>query len=492
MTNKHSGGRGLPWLLRNKPRTAYRTSTLLTLVFVALISYGTLVAADKDTSSGCDSNLLDEAATASIRTIQPLESLPNPSGDCNIRQLNFYSEDRKDRFPSVEERVCLYMSRWYDPHYGNSEQQWKPLLSYRQVNDMTLNLFWNNTALTTIQMEHNHLKNDVPFFVFQDNKTWINEWSKQKHWILFVCYVMDTDTVLLKLKPDAVHPTLFVWGDQEIKWTKHNHSEHDDGIPQLPIFAKWRNNDVKDHTRGPVPIICKMDSNRHFGSVKKVSSADNVPWKDRKNQAVWRGAMTGIDVDGKFYYDHDYENNKLEVCMLYERCRFVYLNKNATELANIGFSIGHNMSEVNGFNMSEPTISVKEQLEYKMLISLEGNDVASGLKWNLYSKSVVLMPPPKKSIYAMDYLLRPWVHYVPLDVNHMEDAIRWVLDHDEEAQQISKRATTYMEDLMFHPDAEDENEEVLQRIANRYSALWGPPQTGHKLPADLFNFMNEL
>ena len=55
--------------------------------------------------------------------------------------------------------------------------------------------------------------------------------------------------------------------------------------------------------------------------------------------------------------------------------------------------------------MMRPKEPMKEQLTYKMLISVEGNDVATGLKWNLLSNSVVLMPPPLKSIFSMEFLL---------------------------------------------------------------------------------------
>jgi hypothetical protein len=40
---------------------------------------------------------------------------------------------------------------------------------------------------------------------------------------------------------------------------------------------------------------------------------------------------------------------------------------------------------------------------------IAGNDVASGLKWALFSQSVVLMPPPNHTSWAMEELLEPWV-----------------------------------------------------------------------------------
>ena len=43
---------------------------------------------------------------------------------------------------------------------------------------------------------------------------------------------------------------------------------------------------------------------------------------------------------------------------------------------------------------------------YKMVIQVEGNDVASGLKWALLSRSSVVMPVPKVNVIRGDGELR--------------------------------------------------------------------------------------
>ena len=45
------------------------------------------------------------------------------------------------------------------------------------------------------------------------------------------------------------------------------------------------------------------------------------------------------------------------------------------------------------------------------------NDVASGLKWMLNSDPVVFMPRPTHETWAMEGLLRPYVHYVPVEAD---------------------------------------------------------------------------
>ena len=54
-------------------------------------------------------------------------------------------------------------------------------------------------------------------------------------------------------------------------------------------------------------------------------------------------------------------------------------------------------------------------VSHRFVLSLEGNDVATNLKWLLASSSVVVMPTPTKESWLMEGLLRPYVHYLPLN-----------------------------------------------------------------------------
>ena len=390
--------------------------------------------------------------------------LPNPTGHCPKPKLDWDAPSRQGRFPTVEERVCLYMTRWYDPYFGTT-RQWKSRLSYYQHDNSTLEIYWNHTLIHVMENIENHLENDIPFFGFQNDTTLLDQnWGKQKHWILFICYSSDTKKVCNKFKNDATNPILFSWGDQQIKINVH-----------VPIISKWRFNHVEDyHGTSPVPILAPLDTSRHFVGPFRDARKHDIPWDQKKNQAVWRGAMTGIIEDGKFPYDYDMTGDKaLETCLKFERCRLVYRSQNISS-ADIGFSSCQceDLKTIEGVAMMRPQIPVSEQLKYKMIISIEGNDVATGLKWSLLSASVVLMPPPTKTIFSLEVLLEPWIHYVPLDVDNVAEAIQWVLDHDAEAQRISMRATNFIEDLFFHSDSEKDNDDVLTEIANRITALW--------------------
>ena len=115
-------------------------------------------------------------------------------------------------------------------------------------------------------------------------------------------------------------------------------------------------------------------------------------------------------------------------------------------------------------------LKMSEMLRYKAIIILEGNDVASGLKWALFSQSVVLMPPPTKTSWAMEEWLQPWVHYIPidLDLSNVEERVHWMCNNDDEAKKIAQRASLFIYDLLFHNDAEKEDAMVKEGLLKLY------------------------
>ncbi len=91
-------------------------------------------------------------------------------------------------------------------------------------------------------------------------------------------------------------------------------------------------------------------------------------------------------------------------------------------------------------------IPIAEQLKAKYLLSLEGNDVASGLKWMLASQSVVVMPAPTCESWACEGLLEPYVHYVPVrhDLADLEAVYDRCRANDDRCRAISENASAFI------------------------------------------------
>jgi len=91
-------------------------------------------------------------------------------------------------------------------------------------------------------------------------------------------------------------------------------------------------------------------------------------------------------------------------------------------------------------------ISVQDMLRYRYIISVEGNDVATNLKWALASNSVVFMPPPTRESIILESNLRPWIHYVPVlhDFTDLTMKIEYCDNNPLVCQNISLAATSFM------------------------------------------------
>jgi len=260
------------------------------------------------------------------------------------------------------------------------------------------------------------------------------------------------------------------------------------GAPQtrVPVSANYGS---KSHHLQP--IVFKLNIERHYSHIYQVADAD-VPWVDKRNAAVFRGKLMGESValeTARLLGVKTATLSNTERCQLFSRCRLVYNHANSTLVdakLPLPFANLRGIPEsLDGIPLYGSTLSLEEMLRYKALIMLEGNDVSSGLKWALYSNSVVLMPAPTFTSWAMEELLQPWVHYVPITVaiknttstmkgvgkvttTDVEEKMQWVLDYDEEAQEIARAGKLWISDLVLHPEAASDEGVILDEIVHRY------------------------
>jgi hypothetical protein len=118
-------------------------------------------------------------------------------------------------------------------------------------------------------------------------------------------------------------------------------------------------------------------------------------------------------------------------------------------------------------------MNVRQMLSHKYLLSLEGWGMASGLKWMLYSNSVVFMAPPTKVSWAMEDLLIPYVHYIPLKADHSDlpQQLEWARSNQEKCQTINLQARAYMEDLVTC--SQRDTVLILREMGQRYERNYG-------------------
>jgi hypothetical protein len=91
-------------------------------------------------------------------------------------------------------------------------------------------------------------------------------------------------------------------------------------------------------------------------------------------------------------------------------------------------------------------MTIDEQLDYKFILSLEGNDVATNLKWIMSSNSLAVMPRPKFETWFMEGTLVPNYHYILIndDYSDLEERLKYYIEHTEETLGIVSNANEYV------------------------------------------------
>ena len=79
-------------------------------------------------------------------------------------------------------------------------------------------------------------------------------------------------------------------------------------------------------------------------------------------------------------------------------------------------------------------------------MALEGNDVASNLKWVMSSNSVAVMPRPVYETWFMEGRLIPNFHYIEIkpDYSDLIERIEYYNNHIDEVKAIIKNANEYV------------------------------------------------
>ena len=83
--------------------------------------------------------------------------------------------------------------------------------------------------------------------------------------------------------------------------------------------------------------------------------------------------------------------------------------------------------------------------------------------------------PVKYTSWFMEDLLKPFVHFVPvnLSLTDVDEAIHWCEDANnrEIVQKIKEASTLYVHDFFFHPGADRDEEKIKTTIIERYLEL---------------------
>lgn len=179
-------------------------------------------------------------------------------------------------------------------------------------------------------------------------------------------------------------------------------------VPVLPSIVKSR--PIQEDNANSV--LLNLDKHRHFRFVN-----DSVDFKDKKNILIGR-AVVRQEHRIRFYRQY----------------------------------FGHPMCDLGQINKDKnlewikPAMSIGDHLNYKFILSLEGNDVATNLKWVMSSNSIAVMPRPKFETWFMEGTLKPNYHYIEIkdDFSDLEEQLNYYIANPEEAEAIVRNAHAYI------------------------------------------------
>ena len=210
-------------------------------------------------------------------------------------------------------------------------------------------------------------------------------------------------------------------------------------IPPYPSIVKSRPIAGENENS----VIMKLNKVRHFVFVK-----DKIPFEDKKDMAIFRGKVKNKPTRKKFmdmYFGHP-------------MCDLGDVSKNTTDPSE--------------WRTEKKTI--KEHLEYKFILALEGNEVASNLKWVMSSNSIAVMPRPTYETWFMEGTLIPNYHYIEIkpDFSDLEERLRYYINHLDKCLLIIEHAHHFVEQFK---DKKRENL-ISLLVLNKYFEKTGQKQ----------------
>lgn len=228
-------------------------------------------------------------------------------------------------------------------------------------------------------------------------------------------------TPLGELRPNSLQSAYFIdsyehtrYFDDRLRWRIEQGDVTE--VPSVPSILKSR------PIAGEVgnAVVMKLNKYRHFLFLK-----DSIPFHEKQDRAIFRSNIN--------YHHPNYV----------KRERFVE-RWFGSACCDVG--VINNHPRIRPEWLCE-RISEYDHLDYKFVICLEGNDVATNLKWVMSSNSLAVMPPPTYETWFMEGRLIPNYHYVAIkeDYSDLEERLQYYIDHPDEAEAIIRHAHEWID-----------------------------------------------
>jgi hypothetical protein len=209
-------------------------------------------------------------------------------------------------------------------------------------------------------------------------------------------------------------------------------------VPPVPSFVKSR--PIQGDNQNAV--LMPLDHARHFVFVR-----DRIPFEAKQDGLSWRGVI----------HRHNPRERRREFLEKFQ--------------GHPSFDVGHVGDDPEIAHLRRPFLSIDQQLQRKFVLSLEGNDVATNMKWIMSSQSACVACRPRYETWFMEGLLKPGIHYIEVadDFSNLETQLHHYATHPEETRRIIAAANEWVA-RFTDPDRESL---IAHQVARRFFELSG-------------------
>lgn len=437
-----------------------------------------------------------------------------------LESKSFIPPNGPRSLPSIDARIKHYMGRWYEPvlqgeppqspfgpysvqHYTDNtntdsqqqrhqqQQQWTPLqMAFEPIplNMDPISLYECILGASKEQSVCNNM-DDFSDMIHRSMRTMLDAALLLKErptsflfrmaaiWYYegFLGWILEWPR-LARIHPTKTTTTTttsgYLWSFGGI--TKATHEWN----VQTPVFGRVRDiladQDTDGRERidnsndcaicGPLhsTILWPLERDAIMETLTEVPAVD-IAFDDKKDILVWRGNIPstipvllelGTDVSGvqqritlvKRFYNHPLVNAK-----------FIKDHDDRTTFPEAFYDLSHQ-------------IAMGDLLQHKYILAVEGTEASTDILWVLFSNSVLFLCNVTYTTWAMEDLLQPYVHYIPIHCNmsNLADQVAWAQQHQDLCREIVQRSTQYIYDLFFHPHAAHEEEQIMRAMMHRY------------------------
>lgn len=190
-------------------------------------------------------------------------------------------------------------------------------------------------------------------------------------------------------------------------------------IPKTPSIVKSR--PIVENNQNSV--LLNLDKIRHFVWIE-----NDKPFAQKRDMLIGRCAI--------------YQQNRID---FFQK----YFGHRLCDLGQVNDNGGNKI-------WKKPKMSVKQHLDYKFILSLQGNDVATNLKWIMSSNSIAVMPKPTMETWFMEGQLIAGKHYIEIkpDYSDLEEQLDFYINNPDKCLEIINNAHHHC--AIFHrQDIED-------------------------------------